>query len=337
MLLSYYFIIFVKNMYIMNKIKYLPTDYSSNKDVIKTSWSIDPEMTEIFGYQPRLRNSIVFTQESSSGTTTDSAQEIESKQETDTKPKQETYTKPAQKSVWAKAVSKPSTTVPDLATLIPTLPTSKKSEEVPIQEIVQTESIQTAQNTAKPEQRVDVQEVTEPKEGKVYTNPQDFVKDMTDAYTKALTAKGISTEYAKMLVAQDALESNWGKSSLSKAFNLGGVKAIEGVPFVEKETTEYNSKKGMYKTKARFRKFNSLEDYANYKINLLNGKRYRAFTGDPSQFYYRVKAGGYATDPKYVEKLMKIYNNPIFSAKQGGSLPSRIDLLVEKFNKQFNK
>ena len=332
-------------MYTMNKIKYLPTDYSSNKDVIKTSWSIDPEMTEIFGYQPRLRNSIVFTQESSSGTTTDSAQKIESKQETDTKPKQETYTKPAQKSVWAKAVpaevvSKPATTtVPDLATLIPVLPTSKKSEEVPIQEIVQDNpiSVQTAQNTAKPEQRVDAQEVTEPKEGKVYTNPQDFVKDMTDAYIKVLTAKGISTDYAKMLVAQDALESNWGKSSLSKAFNLGGVKAIEGVPFVEKETTEYNSKKGMYKTKARFRKFNSLEDYANYKINLLNGKRYRAFTGDPSQFYYRVKAGGYATDPKYVEKLMKIYNNPIFSAKQGGSLPSRIDLLVEKFNKQFNR
>lgn len=331
-------------MYTMNKIKYLPTDYSSNKDVIKTSWSIDPEMTEIFGYQPRLRNSIVFTQESSSGTTTDSAQEAESKQETNTKPKQETYTKPAQNSVWAKVaskpaevVSKPTTIMPDLATLIPVLPTSKKSEEVPIQEIVQTESIQTAQNTAKPEQRVDAQEVEELKEGKVYTNPQDFVKDMTDAYTKVLTAKGISTDYAKMLVAQDALESNWGKSSLSKAFNLGGVKAIEGVPFVEKETTEYNSKKGMYKTKAKFRKFNSLEDYANYKINLLNGKRYRAFTGDPSQFYHRVKAGGYATDPKYVEKLMKIYNNPIFSAKQGGNLPSRIDLLVEKFNKQFNR
>lgn len=329
-------------MYIMNKIKYLPTDYSSNKDVIKTSWSIDPEMTEIFGYQPRLRNSIVLTQESSSGTTTDSAQEVESKQETDTKPKQETYTKPAQKSVWAKAVpaevvSKPATTVPDLATLIPVLPTSKKSKEEPIQETAQTEFIQTAQNTSKPEQRVDAQEVEELKEGKIYTNPQDFVKDMTAAYTKALTAKGISTDYAKMLVAQDALESNWGKSSLSKAFNLGGVKAIEGVPFVEKETTEYSSKKGMYKTKAKFRKFNSLEDYANYKINLLNGKRYRAFTGDPSQFYYRVKAGGYATDPKYVEKLMKIYNNPIFSAKQGGSLPSRIDLLVEKFNKQFNR
>ena len=31
---------------------------------------------------------------------------------------------------------------------------------------------------------------------------------MTAAYTKALAARGISTDYAKMLVAQDALESN---------------------------------------------------------------------------------------------------------------------------------
>ena len=294
MLLSYYFIIFVKNMYTMNKIKYLPTDYSSNKDVIKTSWSIDPELIEISGYRPIFRNRVVSTKENSNDITTDSAQE--------TKSKQETYTKPAQKTVRAKTVS-----------------------------------TQMSQNDVKSKQQISTQEVAESKEGKIYTNPQDFVRDMTAAYTKALTAKGISTDYAKMLVAQDALESNWGKSSLSKDFNFGGIKAVEGTPFVEKETKEHDSEKGMYTTKAKFRKFNSLEDYANYKINLLNGKRYQAFIGDPSQFYDRVKAGGYATDPNYVEKLTKIYNNPIFSAKQGGNIPSRIDILIEKFNRQFNK
>ena len=245
---------------------------------------------------------MISTEENSNDITTDPTKETKSKQETYTKPKQETYTKPVQETVQAKTVS-----------------------------------TQMPQNVVKPKQQINAQEVVEPKEGKIYTNPQDFVKDMTAAYTKALTAKGISTDYAKMLVAQDALESNWGKSSLSKDFNFGGIKAVEGTPFVEKETKENDSKKGMYTTKAKFRKFNSLDDYVNYKINLLNGKRYQAFTGDPSQFYHRVKAGGYATDPKYVEKLMKIYNNPIFSAKQGGSLPSRIDVLVEKFNKQFNK
>ena len=93
----------------------------------------------------------------------------------------------------------------------------------------------------------------------------------------------------------------------------------------------------MHKTKSKFRRFNSLDDYVNYKISLLSGKRYQAFTGDPSQFYSRVKAGGYATDPNYVEKLTNIYNSSILSAKQGGNIPSRIDLLVKKFNNQFNK
>ena len=278
----------------MDEIKYLPIDYSSNKSIVETSWSLDPELIEISGYRPILRNRVVSTKESSNDITTDSAQE--------TKPKQETYTKPAQKTVRAKTVS-----------------------------------TQMSQNDIKSKQQISTQEVAESKEGKIYTNPQDFVRDMTAAYIKALTAKGISTDYAKMLVAQDALESNWGKSSLSKDFNFGGIKAVEGTPFVEKETKEHDSEKGMYTTKAKFRKFNSLDDYANYKINLLNGKRYQAFIGDPSQFYDRVKAGGYATDPNYVEKLTKIYNNPIFSAKQGGNIPSRIDILIEKFNRQFNK
>ena len=277
----------------MDEIKYLPIDYSSNKSIVETSWSLDPELIEISGYRPILRNRVVSTKENSNDITTDSAQE--------TKPKQETYTKPVQETVQAKTVS-----------------------------------TQMSQNDVKSKQQISTQKVAESKEGKIYTNPQDFVRDMTAAYTKALTAKGISTDYAKMLVAQDALESNWGKSSLSKDFNFGGIKAVEGTPFVEKETKEHDSKKGMYTTKAKFRKFNSLDDYANYKINLLNGKRYQAFIGDPSQFYDRVKAGGYATDPNYVEKLTKIYNNPIFSAKQGGNIPSRIDILVEKFHRQFN-
>ena len=52
------------------------------------------------------------------------------------------------------------------------------------------------------------QEAVESKNGKIYTNQRDFVEDMTAAYTKALAARGISADYAKMLVAQDALESN---------------------------------------------------------------------------------------------------------------------------------
>ena len=206
---------------------------------------------------------------------------------------------------------------------------SKRTINEPVQETVQAKPIS--------EQQMHTQEAVESENGKIYTNQRDFVEDMTAAYTKALAARGISTDYAKMLVAQDALESNWGKSSLAKDFNFGGIKAVKGTPFIEKETKEYSAGKGMHKTKSKFRKFNSLDEYVNYKISLLSGKRYQAFTGDPTQFYHRIKAGGYATDPNYVAKLTNIYNNSILSAKQGGNIPSRIDILVEKFNKQFNK
>ena len=206
---------------------------------------------------------------------------------------------------------------------------SKKTINEPVQETVQAKPVS--------EQQIHTQEAVESENGKIYTNQRDFVEDMTAAYTKALAARGISTDYAKMLVAQDALESNWGKSSLAKDFNFGGIRAVNGTPFVEKETKEYSAGKGMHKTKSKFRKFNSLDEYVNYKISLLSGKRYQAFTGDPTQFYHRIKAGGYATDPNYVAKLTNIYNNSILSAKQGGNIPSRIDALVEKFNKQFNK
>ena len=121
-----------------------------------------------------------------------------------------------------------------------------RNEEKPVQETAQANTVYSPLVVS-----TDASQKSNPvkSEGKIYTSKQEFVKDMTAAYTKALAARGISTDYAKMLVAQDAIESNWGKSSLSKAFNFGGVKAVKGAPFVEKETKEYSSKGGMYKTK----------------------------------------------------------------------------------------
>ena len=77
---------------------------------------------------------------------------------------------------------------------------SKRTINEPVQETVQAKPIS--------EQQMYAQEAVESKNGKIYTNQRDFVEDMTAAYTKALAARGISTDYAKMLVAQDALESN---------------------------------------------------------------------------------------------------------------------------------
>ena len=105
---------------------------------------------------------------------------------------------------------------------------------------------------------------------------------------------------------------------MSEVNNFGGIKAVGNSPYVEKWTTEHiNGKKE--KVKAKFRKFDNLEDYARYKVNLLNNKRYMAFNGNKEGFFDRVKRGGYATDVDYVNKL----NRVLASMKRGGIVSAR--------------
>lgn len=69
-----------------------------------------------------------------------------------------------------------------------------------------TQGDETQQETPVQEQPKEVKQETGTK-SKRYTDRSEFVKDLTEAYTNALRARGIDTAYAKMLVAQDALES----------------------------------------------------------------------------------------------------------------------------------
>lgn len=145
---------------------------------------------------------------------------------------------------------------------------------------------------------------------KKFRNRKEFQDTMIPIYEAMLIKKGLSPTFAKALVAQDGLESAWG-SKPSGNFNFGGIKG-KGTT---KKTREVLNGKDVYINDS-FRDFNSLEDYVNYKINLLNNNRYKAFAGDVSEFADRVHKGGYATDPNY----SRILNNIIASAKHGGVL-----------------
>lgn len=180
-------------------------------------------------------------------------------------------------------------------------------------------------NTTLIKQKVDVkpdtqlqtnQEVKQKQEQKItpistsnikFKTNKDFITTMKPIYESILQSKGLDKSYADYLVAQAALESNWGKSQSGKN-NLSGIKLIasqkgKGLGTVRK-TREVINGKDVY-INDEFRDFNSLEDFANYHINLLNSKRYQAFNGD---FIDRVVKGGYATDPKYRNVLTRIYN-----------------------------
>ena len=143
-----------------------------------------------------------------------------------------------------------------------------------------------------------------------FSNKSEFKSKMLDVYRKVLREEGISEEFARSLVGQDALESAWG-SRVSGKNNFGGIKG-KGTT---KRTREVINGKDVYINDS-FRDFSSLEEYARYKVNLLNNNRYRAFDGDVSDFSRRVASGGYATDPRYREILDKV----IKSVKKGGKV-----------------
>lgn len=154
--------------------------------------------------------------------------------------------------------------------------------------------------------------VLKPKIGNTYSDRKEFVRDLTGAYEKELEARGLSKEYAKYIVAQDALESTWGKSSLARYYNFGGIKEFrEGQEGIEADTKESFDGKTLKTVKQRFRKFKDLEDYVKYKIDLLGNSNFNVFAYRPEQLYNRLVTAPkkYATDPDYENKMNKMYKS----------------------------
>lgn len=158
----------------------------------------------------------------------------------------------------------------------------------------------------------------------------EFIKTMTPAFENALKAKGLDTKYAKYLVAQSALESNWGKSQSGK-FNFGGIKGKGTI----RKTREVINGKSIHINDS-FRDFKDINDYANYHVSLLNNKRYQAFSG--GDFIDRVVKGGYATDPNYKRALSNVYNQ-IAKAQVGMKIPKLKGAgeLRNRILRQFNR
>lgn len=194
----------------------------------------------------------------------------------------------------------------DINIQIPNLeiPIYKPRYSQPLEDDTETEVQSQVEEIRNPEPIV--QETTVHK----FNSKKDFKDTMLPIYERLLKSKGLNPAFAKSLVAQDGLESAWG-SKPAGSYNFGGIKG-KGTT---KRTREVINGKDVY-INDQFRNFKSLEDYANFKIDLLNNKRYKAFSGDIKEFANRVHRGGYATDPRYAN----ILNQVIASAKHGGVL-----------------
>ena len=141
---------------------------------------------------------------------------------------------------------------------------------------------------------------------------QQFVSDMAVPAQAASQATGLPSQ---LILAQAALESGWGRREVkaddgTQSYNLFGIKAGKNWtgPVVEAATTEYVNGAAQH-TRATFRAYGSYQeaftDYANF---LASNPRYANVlaTRDPAAAAYGLQRAGYATDPQYGDKLVRI-------------------------------
>ncbi|REJ12310.1 MAG: hypothetical protein C6W58_16910 [Bacillaceae bacterium] len=119
---------------------------------------------------------------------------------------------------------------------------------------------------------------------------------------------------ASLVIAQACLESNFGQSGLAQnGKNLFGIKGSYNGQSVTMKTTEYRNGKP-YKTDAAFRKYpswvESLEDLAQLYTNGVSWdkNKYKSIIGETNYVTAckKVQECGYATDPNYAAKLIRI-------------------------------
>lgn len=141
---------------------------------------------------------------------------------------------------------------------------------------------------------------------------EQFVACMGASAQAASVASGVP---AQLILAQAALESGWGQREIkddngNQSYNLFGIKAGRNWkgPVVEATTTEYVNGTAQY-TKATFRAYGSYQEaFTDYGKFLTSNPRYAQAlaAGDPVEAAYGLQRAGYATDPQYGGKLVRI-------------------------------
>lgn len=153
---------------------------------------------------------------------------------------------------------------------------------------------------------------------------QTFVGSLWPHAVEASQRTGIPPQF---MLAQAALESGWGRheprlADGQSSHNLFGIKAggdWQG-PVAESVTTEYVDGRAVQRVE-RFRAYASysaaFDDYARL---LTTQPRYASLLGvqDAQGFARGLQGAGYATDPAYAEKLVRVMGHRAFSLSSSG-------------------
>ena len=145
------------------------------------------------------------------------------------------------------------------------------------------------------------------------SSPEAFVQAVWDDAVAAAGELGLDPA---VLVAQSALETGWGKKVIqaadgSSSFNLFGIKVGTGWQGDSSTVNTLEFRDGLAALeKAAFRVYDSLSTaFKDYVSFLQNNPRYQSAldkVSDSKAFLTELQQAGYATDPKYAEKILGI-------------------------------
>jgi flagellar protein FlgJ len=156
-----------------------------------------------------------------------------------------------------------------------------------------------------------------------FEGKEGFVEALAPLARKAAEKLGVDH---RVLIAQAALETGWGQSILGdsagrSSFNLFNIKAgsFWSGNSVGVNTLEFRD--GIPRPeRARFRAYGSFEEsFSDYAELLLGNGRYKeAITkaGDAASFVHGLARAGYATDPNYAPKILRLLRDPAIAGAQ---------------------
>lgn len=144
------------------------------------------------------------------------------------------------------------------------------------------------------------------------SSPEDFIRGVWEHAVNAAKELGLDPE---VLVAQSALETGWGKKVIKadqgSSFNLFGIKADDrwSGKAATVSTVEFRDGLAVLE-RASFRAYDSLASAFNDYVDFLKSNpRYQQAldkVSDSKEFLVELQSAGYATDPRYAEKILGI-------------------------------
>lgn len=153
------------------------------------------------------------------------------------------------------------------------------------------------------------------------TSAEQFVRQLQPYAEQAAKELGVEP---KAILAQAALESGWGRSLIKtrdgeSSFNVFNIKADKSWQGQQAKVSTLEFDHGVaQKVNAGFRTYGSFKESFNDYVDFIKSNpRYQQAlkqAGNTQRYMHELQQAGYATDPRYAEKVMSIYQSNSMSA-----------------------